>query len=75
MALFRILFFIPVVTSITVISFLWNWNDFLWPLVVIQSENHMTLQLGLSTFQGAHSTAWTLLMAGNVPGLARRERA
>ena len=26
----------------------------------------MTLQLGLSTFQGAHSTAWTLLMAGNV---------
>ena len=26
----------------------------------------MTLQLGLSSFQGAHSTQWTLLMAGTV---------
>jgi multiple sugar transport system permease protein len=56
----------PALATLAVITFLWNWNDFLWPLVVIQSESNMTLQLGLSTFQGAHSTAWTLLMAGNV---------
>jgi multiple sugar transport system permease protein len=56
----------PALATLAVIAFLWNWNDFLWPLVVIQSQNHMTLQLGLSTFQGAHSTAWTQLMAGNV---------
>jgi multiple sugar transport system permease protein len=49
-----------------VITFLNTWNDFLWPLVAIQSTSHMTLQLGLSTFQGAHATNWTLLMAGNV---------
>src|SRR5262249_61529000 len=58
----------PALATLAVITFLWNWNDFLWPLVVIQSEHNMTLQLGLSTSQGAHSTAWTLLMAGN--GLA-----
>jgi multiple sugar transport system permease protein len=56
----------PALATLAVIAFLWNWNDFLWPLVVIQSQHNMTLQLGLSTFQGAHSTAWTLLMAGNV---------
>lgn len=56
----------PALATLAVITFLWNWNDFLWPLVVIQSQDHMTLQLGLSTFQGAHTTAWTLLMAGNV---------
>jgi multiple sugar transport system permease protein len=56
----------PALATLAVITFLWNWNDFLWPLIVIQSEHNMTLQLGLSTFQGAHSTAWTLLMAGNV---------
>jgi multiple sugar transport system permease protein len=56
----------PALATLAVIAFLWNWNDFLWPLVVIQSEHNMTLQVGLSTFQGAHSTAWTLLMAGNV---------
>ena len=29
----------------------------------------MTLQLGLSTFQGAHQTQWTVLMAGNMLAL------
>jgi multiple sugar transport system permease protein len=56
----------PALATLAVITFLYSWNDFLWPLVVIQSQNHMTLQLGLSMFQGAHATDWTLLMAGNV---------
>jgi len=56
----------PALATLAVITFLYSWNDFLWPLVAIQSEHHMTLQLGLSTFQGAHATDWTLLMAGNV---------
>jgi multiple sugar transport system permease protein len=46
--------------------FLWTWNDFLWPLVVINSPESWTLQLGLANFQGAHETRWHLLMAGNV---------
>ena len=56
----------PALATLAVITFLYSWNDFLWPLIAIQSENHMTLQLGLSSFQGAHATSWTLLMAGNV---------
>jgi len=47
-----------------------SWNSFLWPLIVITSTNQMTLPLGLATFQGQHSTEWTLLMAGNVMSLA-----
>jgi multiple sugar transport system permease protein len=49
-----------------VITFMWTWNDFLWPLVTIFSENNMTLQLGLATFQGAHASNTNLLMAANV---------
>jgi multiple sugar transport system permease protein len=56
----------PALATLGVITFLYSWNDFLWPLVAIQSEPHMTLQLGLATFQGSHTTNWTLLMAGNV---------
>jgi multiple sugar transport system permease protein len=56
----------PALATLAVITFLYSWNDFLWPLVVIQTDSHMTLQLGLATFQGAHATNWTLLMAGNV---------
>jgi multiple sugar transport system permease protein len=50
-------------------TFLDSWNNFLWPLIVVTSTNQMTLPLGLATFQGAHSTEWTLLMAGNVMSL------
>ena len=44
----------PVLATVAVITFLWTWNDFLWPLVTLYSPNNMTLQLGLTTFQGAH---------------------
>jgi multiple sugar transport system permease protein len=56
----------PVLATLGVIIFLWTWNDFLWPLIAITSEENATLQYGLALFQGAHSTRWTLLMAANV---------
>ncbi len=57
---------IPALVTLAVITLLWSWNDFLWPLIVISSPEQNTLQLGLSNFQGAHVTEWTLLMAGSV---------
>ena len=56
----------PVLATVAVITFLWTWNDFLWPLITIYNPNNMTLQVGLTTFQGAHQTNTNLLMAANV---------
>ena len=56
----------PALATLAVITFLWTWNDFFWPLITIYSPNNMTLQLGLATFQGAHQTTTNLLMAANV---------
>jgi multiple sugar transport system permease protein len=56
----------PALATLAVITFLWTWNDFLWPLVTIYSPHNMTLQLGLTTFQGAHQANTQLLMAANV---------
>jgi multiple sugar transport system permease protein len=56
----------PVLATLAVITFLWTWNDFLWPLVTIYSSGHYTLQLGLLTFQGAHKSNTNLLMAANM---------
>ena len=56
----------PALATLAVITFMWTWNDFLWPLITIYSPQHMTLQLGLATFQGAHQTNTNLLMAANV---------
>jgi multiple sugar transport system permease protein len=60
----------PALSTLAALTFLDSWNNFLWPLIAITSTNQMTLPLGLATFQGAHSTDWTLLMAGNVMSLA-----
>ncbi len=61
---------LPALATLAALTFLDSWNNFLWPLIAITSTNQMTLPLGLATFQGAHSTEWTLLMAGNVMSLA-----
>jgi multiple sugar transport system permease protein len=60
----------PALATLAALTFLDSWNNFLWPLIAVTSTNQMTLPLGLATFQGAHSTEWTLLMAGNVMSLA-----
>jgi len=41
-----------------------SWNAFLWPLIIVSSQDLMTLPVGLSNLQGQYSTAWNLVMAG-----------
>jgi multiple sugar transport system permease protein len=57
---------LPALATLAIIQFMWSWNDFLWPLIIIDTASHAPLQLGLSTLQGAHQTQWNLLMAGTV---------
>lgn len=57
---------IPVTTASALFSFLFAWNDFLWPLVVTTSQRMQTIQVGLAMFQGQYGTFWTLLMAATV---------
>jgi len=59
----------PALATVAVITFLYTWNDFLWPLITIYSPNNMALQLGLTTFEGTHQTTTNLLMAANVMSL------
>jgi multiple sugar transport system permease protein len=60
----------PALATLAVITFMWTWNDFLWPLITIYSEQNETLQLGLTTFQGTHKTDTAALMAANVMSMA-----
>ncbi|HXF60859.1 MAG TPA: carbohydrate ABC transporter permease [Caldilineaceae bacterium] len=59
----------PVLTTLAIFNFQASWNDFLWPLVITNSEEMRTLPVGLSSFQGQFSTEWHLLMAGSVTAL------
>ncbi len=59
----------PALAALGIFTFLGSWNDFLWPLVVTNSDSMRTLPVGLSTFQGQYSVRWELLMAASVVAL------
>ena len=50
--------------TLAVLSFLANWNDFVWPIFVLFSPERLTLPAGLSTLQGAFATDFPVIMAG-----------
>ncbi len=56
----------PAIATLSIFTFLGVWNDFLWPLVVINSPEKMTLPLMLNSLRGLHSTDWTILMPASV---------
>jgi multiple sugar transport system permease protein len=56
----------PALATLAVLSFLANWNDFLWPIYVLLSPENETLQPGLAVLQGAYSTHFAIVMAGAV---------
>jgi raffinose/stachyose/melibiose transport system permease protein len=55
---------LPCLTSLLVFAFMWTWNLFILPVVVIQEDSMRTLPQGLNYFQGRYSTNIPLLMAG-----------
>lgn len=56
----------PALATLAVLSFLTNWNDFIWPMYVLLSPENFTLQPGLSLLRGAYSTHYSIIMAGAV---------
>jgi multiple sugar transport system permease protein len=59
----------PVLATLAIFNFNATWNDFLWPLVITNTDTMRTIPVGLSSFQGQYSTEWHLLMAGSVIAL------
>ena len=55
----------PASASLAIITFLFSWNNFLWPLVVIQDQDLLTLPLGLNFFTQSQSAEplWAVAMA------------
>jgi len=58
-------FILPALATFAVFAFMSSWNGFLWPLVIAQTEAHMTLPVGLSLLLGRYGPAWNVVMAGS----------
>jgi multiple sugar transport system permease protein len=56
----------PALATLAIFTFMGVFNDFLWALIVANSEEMRTVQLGLAIFRDRYATEWDKLMAGSV---------
>lgn len=57
----------PAIATLSILTFLSSWNNFLWPLVAAQSDSMYTLPVALSLYStGQNATNYSVLLAGAV---------
>ena len=56
----------PAIAVLAIFSIMWRWNDFLWPLIVLNRSEVYTLQVGLNAFQGELDVQWHYILAMTV---------
>jgi multiple sugar transport system permease protein len=63
----------PAIAAVAIFAFVFSWNNFLWPFIVITGNDMMTLPVGLSTVQTSFGIRYAQIMAtallGGVPVL------
>jgi multiple sugar transport system permease protein len=55
---------LPALATLAVFHYMYNWNDFLWPLIITTATEMRTLPAGLTLFMGSHVIEHAVLMAG-----------
>jgi multiple sugar transport system permease protein len=58
----------PVVSAVAIFTFVWSWNNLLWPLLVLSNPRLMTIPVGLATVQGSYGIRYADTMASALLG-------
>jgi len=58
----------PVVSAVAIFTFVWSWNNLLWPLLVLSNPRLMTIPVGLATVQGSYGIRYAHTMASAILG-------
>jgi len=53
----------PAIATLAIFSFMWRWNDYIWPLIAISSPSKYTLQLAIANFTGEYNTDYNSVLA------------
>ena len=56
----------PIMLTLAIFSFQWRWNDYIWPLVVLNDPNKVTIQIGVASIVGAQNVNWSVLLGASV---------
>lgn len=54
----------PAIGALAIFTFVRHWNDFLWPLIVLNDSSAYTLPVGVAGLQGEFSTDYGIIFAG-----------
>ncbi|WP_166241341.1 carbohydrate ABC transporter permease [Paenibacillus turpanensis] len=57
---------LPAFSSMAILQALWSWNNFLWPLIVLNDTDKLTIPIGLSTLLTPYGNNYQVLIAGSV---------
>ncbi|WP_396134656.1 carbohydrate ABC transporter permease [Cellulomonas sp. ATA003] len=57
---------VPALASLTLLTFVFVWNDYLGPLIYLRSPELWTIQIGLKSFIGQYNAEYALIMTGSV---------
>jgi multiple sugar transport system permease protein len=59
----------PIIITATLLAFVFGWNNFLWPLIVTNSNSLNVLTVGISNFESNFGVQWNLVLAGALVAL------
>ena len=59
----------PIIITATLLAFVFGWNNFLWPLIAINSTELQVMTVGLANFKSSFGTLWNLILAGSMVAL------
>lgn len=57
---------VPALATVAIFNIMWSWNEFMGPLIYLQSTSKFTLALGLNFFRDLYNPTWNLLMADSL---------
>jgi multiple sugar transport system permease protein len=64
---------LPMCVSVSALLVIWcfmgNWNNLLWPMVIINTSSLKTLPVGIASMMGKNSTSWNLVMSATMLSL------
>lgn len=58
----------PAISAVAILTFVWTWNNFLWPLLVLSSTKTMTIPVGLASVASGYGAHYAEVMASAVLG-------
>jgi alpha-1,4-digalacturonate transport system permease protein len=56
----------PICVVLAIFSMQWRWNDYIWPLVVLNDPDKYTLQIGVAAIVAAENVNWSVLLGASV---------